>query len=579
MEAQMLERYYREELAHLRELAAEFAAAHPALAPMLAAGSTDPDVERLLEGVAFQTGLLRRKLDDDFPELVHDLARIVSPQYLRPVPASTIVAFTPKPSLTGAETIPAGTRLASVPVDGTRCLFRTCAAVELHPLELTNATFQQPAGEAPAITLSFTLKGMPLENWSPRALRLFLAGDYAAAADLYLLLRRHLQRIIVTPDTGGNAAVIPPEALQPAGFAADEAVIPYPPQVHPGYRFLQEYFTMPQRFLFLDIVGWERWVNRGNGSAFSIRFQLPPLPLPPPTVKKESFVLFATPAVNLFSHDAVPVQLDHRRERYLIRPEALPADHAQIFSVDSVTGLASGRQREYLPFERFRKVTAEQPAYHTTTTASPISRGFDVHLSVAYPKGEGLPEAETLSITLTCSNGRLPEALRPGDLCQGTDTSPESATFRNITPITPTSMPFLGKDLLWRLLSHLSLNHLSIANAESLRALLFLYLSDGNSNAPMLVANRNRVEGIEEVRSLPAEMLVRGIPVRGTEISLQVRGDNFPGEGDLFLFGSVLDEFLSGYASINSFTRLIFQEATKGEKIRWQPRLGKQILL
>lgn len=577
----MLERYYRKELAHLRELAAEFAAAHPALAPMLAAGSTDPDVERLLEGVAFQTGLLRRKLDDDFPELVHDLARIVCPQYLRPVPATTIVAFTPKPSLTGSETIPAGTKLASVPVDGTRCLFRTCAAVELHPLELTNATFQQPAGEAPAITLSFALNGMPLENFSPHALRLFLAGDYAAAAELYLLLRRHLQRITVTPDTGGNGAVLPPEALQPAGFAPDEAVIPYPPQVFSGYRILQEYFTTPQRFLFLDLVGWERWQNRGRCSGFSVRFQLAPFPLPAPTVKNESFVLFATPAVNLFSHDAVPVQLDHRRERYLVRPEALPSDHAQIFSVDSVTGLTSGRQqqREYLSFERFRKVTAEQPAYHTTTTASPINRGFDVHLSVAYPKGEGLPEAETLSITLTCSNGRLPEALRPGDLCQGTDTSPESATFSNITPITQTIMPFLEKDLLWRLLSHLSLNHLSIANAENLRALLFLYLSEEHSNAPLIAANRKRVEGIEEVTAQPTERLIGGIPVRGTEIALQVRVENFAGPGDLFLFGSVLDEFLSGYASINSFTRLRFEEATKGEKILWQPRLGKQILL
>ena len=64
----MFNKYYQEELQNLRELAVEFSKVHPALAPMLSGPSTDPDVERLLEGVAFLTGLLRGKLDDDFPE-------------------------------------------------------------------------------------------------------------------------------------------------------------------------------------------------------------------------------------------------------------------------------------------------------------------------------------------------------------------------------------------------------------------------------------------------------------------------------------------------------------------------------
>jgi hypothetical protein len=77
-------RYYQQELQNLRELAVEFSRTHPVAAPMLSGPKPDPDVERLLEGVAFLNGLLQQKLDDEFPELVHSLMDVVFPHYMRP---------------------------------------------------------------------------------------------------------------------------------------------------------------------------------------------------------------------------------------------------------------------------------------------------------------------------------------------------------------------------------------------------------------------------------------------------------------------------------------------------------------
>ena len=57
----MFNKYYQDELTYLRELGKEFAAAYPAIAPLLAERGADPDVERLLEGVAFLTGRIRQK--------------------------------------------------------------------------------------------------------------------------------------------------------------------------------------------------------------------------------------------------------------------------------------------------------------------------------------------------------------------------------------------------------------------------------------------------------------------------------------------------------------------------------------
>ena len=71
--------YFQSELSALREQGRRFAEHHPALAPYLAGTSTDPDVERLLEGVAFLTGRLRQKLDDELPELTHSLMHLLWP--------------------------------------------------------------------------------------------------------------------------------------------------------------------------------------------------------------------------------------------------------------------------------------------------------------------------------------------------------------------------------------------------------------------------------------------------------------------------------------------------------------------
>ena len=121
----MLNRYYEQELGHLRELAAEFSKAYPALAPMLAGPSSDPDVERLLEGVAFLTGLVRSRVDDDFPEFMQALGNLIFPHHLRS-PSLPMIVFEPKVLNEPAWLKPAS---VPVPVDGTL----QDLPVEVHP--------------------------------------------------------------------------------------------------------------------------------------------------------------------------------------------------------------------------------------------------------------------------------------------------------------------------------------------------------------------------------------------------------------------------------------------------------------
>ena len=94
-----INRYYEKELIALRVMGKEFADNNPALAPFFNTPGKDPDVERILEGVAFLTGRLREKLDDELPEITYSLFNLLWPNYLRPLPACSVIQFLPPKSL------------------------------------------------------------------------------------------------------------------------------------------------------------------------------------------------------------------------------------------------------------------------------------------------------------------------------------------------------------------------------------------------------------------------------------------------------------------------------------------------
>jgi type VI secretion system protein ImpG len=577
----MFNRYFQQELNRLKDLGAEFSKLHPAVAPMLSGLSTDPDVERLLEGVAFLTGLMRQKLDDDFPEIIHELFQLIWPHYLRPLPAASIVVFSPKTSLTQIVKVPKGVQLASEPVDGTICLFRTCSDVDVHPLAISGAELEDKPGRPPAIRIEMALQDVKLEEWYPDALRFYLAGAPTQAADLYLLLRHYLARIVITPHDGGSPCTLPPEHLEPVGFGSDEDLIPYPPQSFPGYRILQEYFILPEKFLFLDLKGWPLWQDRGEGSRFEIRFELKKLPFALPRVRKDSFALAATPVVNLFNHDADPIRLDHRRTESVIRPTGGDGRNYQTYAVDQVTGFIQGtaQERTYSPFEMFSAGSESEPTYSVKIRQSPVHSRFDFYLSVAYPPGSGTPPLETLSLELQCTNGMLPEGLQTGDIRHPTSSTPEFVEFRNIRPPTASIVPSLGNNLLWKLVSHLNLNYQSLAKADNLKVVLDLYNFEENRDRPIYLANQKRIAGLEAIETEATNRLVDRVIMRGREIRLRARQDHYAGEGDLYLFGTILDHFLGSYATMNTFTQLVLKEVLKGEVYTWPARIGDHPLV
>ncbi|MCE8043671.1 MAG: type VI secretion system baseplate subunit TssF [Billgrantia sp.] len=587
----MLNRYYRDELDYLKLQGREFAEANPGLSRFLSERSTDPDVERLLEGFAFLTGRMREKVEDEFPELTHSLISMLWPNYLRPVPSMTIMQFTPnKGALSGRQEVPAGTTLAARPIDGTACRFRICHDVALYPLMHAGVEARH-SRESSIVELALDVDGdQSLDALGIDNLRLHLGGGGYTARTLYLWLGHYLSRLELEID--GAVVPLPRNMVAPVGFEREHALLPYPRNVHQGYRILQEYLCFPEAFHFVDLMGLGRLLPPRQASRIVLRFVFSRTLPADAKVRDEHLALYCAPAINLFSHDADPIDLNGERSEYRIRPSSRAAEHYEVFSVDAVqgwlegdSGKMRGEPRQYVPFESFqhqieRDRGREARYFRVRVRDSLRGDGFD-H-DIAFVRGDEqacVGMRETISLRLTCSNRTLPERLAVGDIIASTDTSPVFAAYRNITRPTPALRPTLDGSLLWTLISNLSLNYLSLLERDALCSVLRAYDFRALVDRQAERVSQKRLAGVLNIETRSIDRLKRGLPVRGLRSVMTLDQEAFGDEGSLYLFGSVLARFFSLYASINSFHELHVVNRHNQERYAWTLQSGQQPLI
>lgn len=581
-------KYYQEELTYLREMGEEFSHAYPKLAPFLSQRGHDPDVERLLEGFAFIAGRIRQKLDDELPELTHTLLSLVAPNLLRPIPSLSILRFDPLPNAINERiTVNKGVEVDSVPVEGVQCRFRTCYDVDLYPMGISSAKLETH-GNRSRLTVGFRLHtGMVLKNINLDTVRLYISEESYVAYMLYLFLFRYLDKVTLQ-DTGRRQTIpIDPGNVRPVGFSDGEEVLPYPSNAFSGYRLLQEYYSLPNKFFFFDVCGLgERIGSLGENDEFELTFEFNRRLEDRIKVDAKSFSLFCTPIINIFSKDADPIRLEHDKTEYRVRSTSMDMRYYEIYSVDRVTGWAYGGRKkfDYNPFISFNNrvnvVGGDEHYYRARIKPSIVGSGTDTFLSfINAGEKEVIPEAATISIDLTCTNRQLPERLKIGDIKIPTGNSPEFTTFENITLASQSIAPPLDSGLHWLLISNMSLNYMTLADVEALRVILSTYNYQAHYNRQLARAHEQRMQGLFAVNVQPVTRLFKGLPIRGLRTQLDIKSGNFSNEGEMFLFASVLNEFMALYASINSFNEFFVKDIDRGEDYRWKAGTGKQTLL
>lgn len=585
--------YYLRELNSLRHMGEEFSHKNPGLAPYLAKEGQDPDVERMLEGFAFLTGRLKQQLDEELPEVSHTLTQILWPNYVRPIPSYSIIAYEPLRDQTISQKVPKGTEVYSEST-GTapQCRFQTCYDTFVHPIEISQSRYfiYGSKGEI-EIDFSLTYNGTLATNRMD-TLTLFINGTRIVAEELYVYMLEFVDSISLDildfNDEPLHSVPIPNNSLQPVGFSVNESVLPYPDNVFKGHILLQEYFAFVQKHHFIRINNLNMLQKIDDklltqSRKFRLRLGLSRRLNIVQSLNKENFLLYATPIINLFEADAIPIRKTPFEDEYLLSPSEFERNDSEVFAVESVRGWIPGKNsyEDFMPFESFNYHKSDE---YYSLRIKLSDDGERTQSYIRFASAEGLYEKSeyaqaTVSVKLLATNRSLPSKLRLGQICVG---DPHSASahlkFKNITIPTLSYSPPIGDDFLWRMVSNMSLNYLSLNHIETLRSMISSYDFPGMNDSRIKNKNLLMLKGITSIRFETGEMIYEGFPIRGILAFIDLDINKFTGIGEAYLFCNVLNEFLALYGTLNSFHRL---EAKIGEfgTFYWTPRLGQKQLI
>lgn len=616
-------RYYNQELHHVREMGSEFAKEFPKIAGRLGMDGidcADPYVERLLEGFAFMAARVQLKVDAEFPQLTQHLFELIYPHYLAPTPSMAVVNLEPDLNEGGLATgfdIPRGSALQSTlgKSEQTSCTYTTAHDLKLWPVELTEARYFAGASALANIGLNdlrgakagirlrlHATAGVAFDELPLDELAIYIRGADELPKKIYEQMLANNVGAIIRP-TGGKdpwQVRLDRSSVQRLGYENEQALLPYTRRSFQGYRLLAEYFAFPERFLFVNLCDLQRGVSRCSGTEMEIVILLDRVVAGlENTVDEKCFALNCTPVINLFEKRADRIHVDRGQPAYHVLPDRTRPLDFEVYAVTDVRGYGAGADEEidFRPFYASRDagMRHEQMAYYTahrnprmlsTRQRKVGSRasyvGSEVYLSlVDAQQAPFSSELKQIGIRSLCTNRDLPLQILLGK--GATDFTLETgAPVKSIRCVAGPTRPrpsLANGDASWRLISHLSLNYMSLVDtgdsegAIALRELLSLYSDEADA------ATQRQIEGVKSVSSKP---VTRRLPTsgpisfgRGLEVSIECEDGAFEGTG-VFLLGSVLEEFFARYVSTNSFSETVLRTDDRGEVTRWPARIGRR---
>ncbi len=577
--------YYIKELEALRTLGKEFSQRNPGLASFLLEEGQDPDVERLLEGFAFLTGRLRQSMDREFPEFTHALVGLLWSNYLKPIPSYTIIEFTPEINMEENKLIEKNTKLFGYSNEHrVDCSFQTSYDVELLPLRIDKVEyFSNGFSSTIEIDIAMTSQGSLLDLDISK-LRFYLGGSNRISEELYLYLNRFIEsiKILVGQDDDRVELKLKNDTLLAVGFGEDENILPKQETLFQGYMLIQEFFCYKDKFKFIDILGFDKLKEVSpnileTNKSFRIKIELKRELELSNKLNQNNFRLFCTPAINIFKTDAVSFSKSNQEEEYQV---ALSQDsQSEIYSILKVKGWATNQNRyqEFLPFELFEHTEQKQSYYSKRVKLSDDNKRVKSFIRFApeIDQQSYLNKKMTISIEVLATDKNIPSTLGLGAINRFDSSSTVSnVSIKNITTPSKSFLPPIQGDFLWRIISNMSLNYLSLENIKTFRTLLESYDFIGFSDSLQRKHTQSMLLGLTDISFRPMEILHQGFPIRGIEVTLEMNPDRYASFGEAYLFASIINEFLILYNSINSFHRFKVKIDRKDIFV-WRPKLGQ----
>ena len=585
--------YYRENLAHVRETAAEFAAEFPKIASRLelsAYNCQDPYVERLLEGTAFLAARVENKLEKGFPRFLETVASSAAPYAIAPIPSFAVIGFEPD---YGDERLRTGYVMrrgaqfkCKVPGVDTPCVFSTICDTSVNAAVLRGARYQVRDLDACGVDDRKVAAALILDIVDADGV-----GGAAMADDLlcYIDMPEGSASALqgqLCGDLCGVYMRMGDETIRLDGVTVDVPMFsgsedPGRIRVMDGFRAMVRFMAFPRLFKFFHVKGLKRWLDRANGLpaelVFAFRRREEPFVR---SIGTNSIRLNCVPVANAFPRWSDRTECNGAFEHHVSPCRSAPQDF-EVLRVDEVEAYDAqnrvlfkaegtyegGGSNRFVPHRRARlfKPMHSRSSYH----------GSEVFVSLAgedYDAHHG--EIRQIGARVVCSNRDLPLLIRVEDPVAPSAEEPILSAALVGQPSSPFLPPIReGTSADWGKVGLISLNLSSVLwrdgnmPAETLRRLVKAFVLDDEGVAGRLA------DAITDLRSEPRvfRFVSGGTPYfeSGWRIELSLKEDLCSGTG-VFIFSRVLRELLFSYVPINTCVEFVVSTDRRKEAFRWR---------
>jgi len=564
------EQIYSEELALLDQLGSEFAQNYPAIAGYLSSHSTDPDVLRLLQGFSFLTAMVRKKIDDDLPEMVNSIAELVGPNLIKAFPAVTVLNLAIEGKNNQGVLVPKGTTFASQAVDGVSCQFSTSWDTTIQPIQIQQVNLE-PTESGSKMTLTFECQGIPASQWLGESISLYLSGPYPEASTLMMALRHQLSGVFVCEEGDEEGAT--PILIEFPGLDINLALMEQHQEIRHHLRWIREFMFFPERALFIELKNLNNWKTTSSKKTFKVIFKFTDSVKSFPRMNLNQFSCNVVPAVNIFETFVDPIEVTHLQEHYLLKPMGFRANEAQILDVISVIGRVQGSSNEKIYISSSALEAYQHANVYQLSEVEAVQKGSSSHrLRIYLTDDMDFTKRETLSVKVLCTNANLPSRIRVNEITLRTENSPEKIKVTNITRPVCSARPSFGEDALWKIIAQARMSINSLDEKSTIKEYLMNYLSVGGDEPARIDAARRRIDGIDDIQVEDCYEMSMGNVLRGKKIIVSLRGDFYSGIGDVFIFGEMLAHFFASLVDLNSFVSLSVKDQVSGRYFEW-PKL------
>lgn len=605
------ERYYREELNYLRQLAKMLAKENPHLTSFLESKDSEPDIERVFEAFSILSGHVRTRIEDSFPEITHPMLNTLWPSYLRPLPSMTIIEFLPDADeITTPTRVTKGMVLQSAPKNLTGndpsdassppCKFTLSRDIWLMPLHIDTVVTHSSL-QSGMLDINISISRLAnLNELDLNKLRFWLSDeDKYTRYQLYLWLSQNLKDIELL--SGGYNLPQPDMLIKPIGFETLDMLLSYPEHSSRGFKILQEYLCYQDSFMFFDITGFRKIPVNFFTDKITLRFHFNN---PFPTdlnINNNTFRLYCSPSVNIFPHESEKIRRNEESKSYPLLASQRYPEYYDIFSVTQVRNkIRSGNKQKGKSAKRqeqFYKPLESSPNwignpedtgniyYHIHQNTSMLHNRFDHKISFFHADGRtaAIPKTgskkEDIIASLSCTNRGVPEFLEKGDINRCTEVNPAIASFTNITKPTQPLPPLTDAEQHWSLLSSMNLSYLTLLDVNGIRQVLRDFDIPGICHPNLSVVSELKLKALEKIDTHPVDRLFKGVPVRGIASTIYLRQSPFLCEGEMYLLGTVLSYVFALYSSENGFHILKMVNMDTGEWYEWEARRGQHKLM